>query len=76
MLKRTTIAILAWTLGFSMLGSSEASAQQRYGWTVSQSPSNPWVNEGAFAAGGLVTLFLFYACNDPDGILRQTSASS
>jgi hypothetical protein len=45
-----------------------ANAQQRYGWTVSQSPSDPCVNEGAFAAGGLVTLFLFYTYNSPDGM--------
>ncbi len=68
MLKRTTIALLACVLGISVLGSSEAAAQQRYGWTVSQSPSDPCVNEGGFAVGGLVTLFLWYFYSSPDGM--------
>ncbi len=61
MLKQTTIAILSCALGISILGWTEATAHHGYGWTVSQSPNDPCVNEGDFAAGGLVTLFLWYA---------------
>jgi hypothetical protein len=44
-----------------------ASAQNIYGWTVSSSASDPFVNTGALLPG-LVTLHLWYACNSNDGM--------
>ncbi len=51
-----------------LLIASMTSAYQFYGWSVSSSPSDPCVNEGAFPVGGFVTLFLWYAYNTPDGM--------
>ncbi len=68
MLKRAAMVPLVWMLGFSMLGWTAASAQQRYGWTVSGSSTDPCVSTGNFVVGGLATLFLWYFYNDPDGM--------
>jgi hypothetical protein len=45
-----------------------ANAQQRYGWTVSGSPTAPCQTTGNFAVGGLATLFLWYTYNSPAGM--------
>jgi hypothetical protein len=42
-------------------------AQNRYGWTISGSPSDPLSNTGS-AAGGVKTLYLWYYCSDGDGM--------
>jgi hypothetical protein len=46
---------------------TSAHAQNFYGWTVSSSDSDPFVNTGPLAPG-LVTLHLWYACNSNDGM--------
>ncbi len=45
-----------------------ANAQQRYGWTVSGSPTDPCASTGNFAIGGLATIYLWYTYNSPDGM--------
>jgi hypothetical protein len=44
-----------------------AAAHNIYGWSISNSDSNPFANTGALAPG-LVTLHLWYACNSADGM--------
>lgn len=57
----TTLALLA-TLVFtgSALGN-------QYGWTISNSNSDPFSNEGT-ATNGVATLFLWFECSDVEGM--------
>jgi hypothetical protein len=45
-----------------------ASAQQRYGWAVSGSPSNPCQITGNIAPGGIATLYLWLVYANPSGM--------
>jgi hypothetical protein len=45
-----------------------ASAQQRYGWAVSESPSNPCDTSANYAIGGVATIYLWYLYNSPAGM--------
>jgi hypothetical protein len=46
---------------------TSAPAQNIYGWTVSSSNADPFANTGTLVPG-LVTLYLWYACNSADGM--------
>jgi hypothetical protein len=43
-----------------------ANAQQRYGWTVSGSPTNPCQTTGNVS--GVASIYLWYCYNSPDGV--------
>lgn len=46
---------------------ASARAQQRYGWVISPSSINPCLHHGTFDPG-IVTLYLWYLYNSPDGL--------
>src|SRR5262245_52014898 len=47
----------------------------RYGWTVSKSNADPFVNTGS-PTGGVDTLFLWFQCNVGDGISAADFAAT
>lgn len=50
-----------------LLLATSASAQFRYGWTISKSNTDPFVNTGA-PTGGVDNLYLWLQCTTTDGI--------
>lgn len=64
-MKRRLLVMLAAVAAASPLG---ASAQQyRYGWTISKSSTDPFVNTGA-PTPGIDNLFLWFQCSTVDGL--------
>jgi hypothetical protein len=48
-------------------GTSAIADSHQYGWTISDSPTDPFSNTGAFLPT-LQTLYLWFACSDVDGM--------
>ena len=61
----TILAVMPFLVGFAT--SASATLDPEYGWTISDSPTDAYSNEGPFIPG-LVSLYLYYACNSKDGM--------
>ena len=61
----TILAVMSFLVGFTT--SASAIFGNEYGWTISDSQTDAYSNQGPFISG-LQSLYLFYACNSKEGM--------